>query len=126
MIYKNGKELVPFNIFKKMTYNKENNIAAEPLEMGSFSNDSKQNTGYDITLLAVKDAGSNDRDALMQTIKTLENLNDSPTLVDLKTPYKIYINVSLKKFNYELTIDQLGLHAELGFKQIRLTDVELL
>ena len=27
MIYKDGKELIPFNIFKKVIYNKENNIA---------------------------------------------------------------------------------------------------
>ncbi len=124
MIYKEGKELIPFNMIKKVNYNKDNNIAVEPLEQGSFSSDSKQNTAYDLTLSVVKDAGTNDRDTLMRTINILDNLADNPTLVDIKTPYKVYTNVALKKFSYELTIDQLGLHAELGFKQIRLTDIE--
>ena len=124
MIFRNGKELIGFNIFRKVDYTLENTIAVEPLEQGAFSNDSKQNKGYDVVLTAVKDAGSNDRDALMQTINLLDNLTNSPILVDLKTPYKIYLNVALQKWHYDITIDTLGIHADLYFKQIRLTDVE--
>ena len=124
MIYKDGKLLIDFSTITKFTFNRENNIAVEPLENGAFSSDSKQNKAYDINILAIKDSGTNNRDELMRTIDVLDNLSLNPILVDIKSPYKIYVNVALQKFTYDLSSDQLGLHADLSFKQIRLTDVE--
>jgi len=49
-----GELLIEFDTYIENTYNNQNGIAFEPLENGSFSSDSKQNTPEIVNITGIK------------------------------------------------------------------------
>lgn len=138
-----GNLLVEFDTYIENTYHNSNGVAFEPLEDGSFSSDSKQNTPFVISItpiITVKDPSSNPAKPRVDQIKQiLEDLVSSTTLVTvLLQPFvnnesdtsqyfqygKYYTDLSLYSIDYQNTPDQLELRPVLLFQQIRLTDTE--
>lgn len=137
-----GNKLIQFDTYIKSTYNNRNGIAFEPLENGSFSNDSKQNTPYLMTIIGIKSISAIGlfTQTVNQVKSDLQALNDAPTLLTITlqpmlnlsnsfntqwTEYgEKYTNISMFDLNWENNPEQLELRAIMTFQQIRLTDTE--
>lgn len=106
----------------------QQNVAYEPIEQGSFSVDSKQDTPSIIKITATKIPiiySTTDLDTITvrivtDTINLLERYNKSATLLSLYNKFKLYDNYTLYSFQYSLNPTKTAFFAELEFKQIRL------
>lgn len=134
-----GELLVEFDTYIYNSYSNQNGIAFEPLENGSFSSDSKQNTPELINIVGIKSISDNSV-TVPKVKQALSDLNTSPRLVFviLQPMLKnsstensqwyqyatIYKNLSLFDFSYENNPEQLELRAVMKFQTIRLTSTE--
>lgn len=145
MIYdqETGDLLVEFDTYIQNNYHNSNGVAYEPLEQGSFSSDSKQNTPFVVSLTAIKNITPDDstKDTLDQIRDTLEQLaTDSRLVMVVLQPmlnqslfnrdsqyYQcgvVYQSMALVSIDYENNPDQLDFRPVLVFQQIRLTDTD--
>lgn len=135
--------IIEFDTYTDNTYSNQNNVAYEPLENGSFSSDSKQNSPEFITITARKSiskAGSV-KQTVTDIMTTLKELNKGAKLVNIiLTPMRriidegedsfywqygeTYSNFTLYNFSFNKNIQEIGLVANLQFQEIRLTDTE--
>jgi len=138
----NGDIILGFDSYIENNYHNSNGIAFEPIEDGSFSNDSKQNTPFIVALTVVfvikdpKDKTNVNKTTIDNITNILENLTTGVTLYHLYlAPFgkptqnywqygKYYQNVCLTSFDYQNTSEQLELVANLIFQQVRLTNTE--
>lgn len=138
-----GQQLVRFNTYIENSYHNSNTVAFEPLESGSFSSDSKQNTPFQLSLTIVKNVDINDN-SLIKTVnqvkQDLEDLAASTTLVtitlqpmvqqslSIDSQYvqygKTYQNLTLYSIDYQNTPDQLEFRPTLLFQEVRMTNTE--
>ncbi len=138
-----GKLLIQFDSYIDNTYHNSNTVAFEPLENGSFSSDSKQDTPYQISITAIKTITKNP-DLIQGTVnqikQALEDLTQSATLVKVvlqplvkqsqskNSLYselgKVYESIVLYSLDYQNTPDQLEFRPVMLFQQIRLTNTE--
>lgn len=149
-IYKqsDGSLIVEFDTYIENTYHNANNVAYEPLENGSFSSDSKQDTPFIVSMTGAKsiDPDLNNpitpaKQSVDECKTRLENLAASAELVivilqpminrtksDPTSAYnqygKIYQSLCLLSIDYQNTPEQLEFRPNLIFQQIRLTDTE--
>ena len=137
-----GELLVSFDTYIENTYDNANGIAFEPLENGSFSSDSKQNTPELIGVTGIKSIGNPKTTSVTvgQVKQSLIELNQSARIVFIILQpminnsssknsqwYQygiIHKNVSLFRLNWENNPEQLELRAVMTFQQIRLTNTE--
>lgn len=146
-IYDNvGNLILKFDSYVDNSYHNSNGIAYEPVEDGSFTSDSKQDTPFIISVTAIfvikdrKDPrNSNNVLSVFDIQNKIADLTKSATVVSvLLQPFvkndssnneywqygKFYQNICLASFDYQNTPDQLELRANLTFQQIRLTNTQ--
>lgn len=139
-----GDLLIDFDTYIENSYHNSNTVAFEPLEEGTFSSDSKQNTPFQLSLTIVKSISTGNPNIVLQTVnqvkQTLEDLAASDTLVSLtlqpmvnqskdsRSQYiqygKSYQNLTLYSIDYQNTPDQLEFRPTLLFQEIRMTNTE--
>ncbi len=136
-----GVLLVSFNTYINNNYHNSNTVAFEPLERGSFSSDSKQNTPFSVSITGIINIKQDTTLKSVDTIrKELEDLCKSPKLLLLKLQPMIrnistegsqyaqyglvYSNMSLVSLDYDNNPDQLEFRPTMTFQEIRLTDSE--
>lgn len=150
MIYnqETGDLIVEFDTYIENNYHNSNTVAFEPLENGSFSSDSKQNTPFVISITGIKNistdrnviSGNSVIDTVDQVKQIIEDLAKSSTLVKIilqpmikqsKTNNSqyfqygdIYENLTLYSVDYQNTPDQLEFRPTMIFQEIRLTNTE--
>lgn len=121
-----------FTALSDFKFNNVSNIPYEPLEASDFSSDSIQSTPFIISIQAVytpvitskKDNLESLRNKTNKLIISLEEYSrNNTTLLTIMNEYpvlKIYKNLLLKQFDYELR-DGVGLFANLVFQEIRIS-----
>lgn len=135
--------LVEFDSYIESSFHLANSVAYEPLENGSFSNDSKQNAPFILSVTGIKVINTNPN-KLVKTVdqvkQALQELSTSSTLVYLLLQPQLekskssnsqyyqygstYENMSLVSIDYQNSIDQIEFRPTMIFQQIRLTDTE--
>ncbi len=137
-----GELLIEFDTYIENTYNNQNGIAFEPLENGSFSSDSKQNTPEIVNITGIKSINNTQSSTITvgQVRSKLIELNKSDRLVFIILQpmaensqtrdsqwYQygvIHKNFSLFNLTWDNTPEQLELRAVMTFQEIRLTNTE--
>ena len=143
MIYdsQTSKLLVDFNTYTQNGHRNQNNVASEPLENGTYSNDSKQNTPTFVSITALKSIKNNSINNVLETKEILKKLNTSPKLINiLLNPMKriydetnnglwwmygtIYKNYTLFDFSFDQTPNKLNYEFKLIFQEVRMTGIQ--
>lgn len=138
-----GAVLVEFDSYIDSSFHNANSVAFEPLENGTFSSDSKQNSPFILSITGIKVINTNPN-RLVQTVdqvkQALQDLANSSTLVYVLLQPQIeksknsnsqyyqygasYENLSLFSIDYQNSADQIEFRPTMVFQQIRLTDTE--
>ena len=133
--------LMSFDTYIQNNFHNTNSVAYEPLENGTFSNDSKQNSPFLVSITGVKVINSNTNnptisvDQLNQRLIILLQSTQLVTLVlqpmiaqanqsssKFAQYGNIYRNLSLVSLDYENSADQLEFRPVMTFQEIRLTN----
>jgi hypothetical protein len=133
--------LMSFDTYIQNNFHNTNNVAYEPLENGTYSSDSKQNSPFLVSITGVKVINSNTNnptisvDQLNQRLVILLQSTQLVTLVlqpmivqanqsssKFAQYGNIYRNLSLVSLDYENTADQLEFRPVMTFQEIRLTN----
>lgn len=138
-----GDLLVQFDSYIENNFHNSNTVAFEPLENGTFSSDSKQNTPFIVSITMIKTINTNPNivvESVDQVRQNLDDLLQGSTLVMItlqpminqsrstNSQYsqygRIYNNLSLINIDYQNTPEQLEFRPVLIFQEIRLTNTE--
>lgn len=137
-----GTLIASFNTYTDNSYHNSNTVAYEPLEEGSFSSDSKQNSPALVSITAVASIiGDSSQGDTVDTIRTnLNNLCRDARLVRIVLQpmakkslqpgsqyYQygtVYKSATLISIDYENNPEQLDFKPTMTFQQIRLTNTE--
>lgn len=137
--------LISFDTYIENTYSQKNAVAYEPLENGSFSSDSKQNSPFLVSItgiIIIHNAANVLITGNFKTVDQIEqqllNLSNGTQLVSVilqpmveqnkqkKSNWfqygKFYENMSLVAVEYANSPEQLEFRATMTFQQIRLTN----
>lgn len=143
MIYdtQTSELIVDFNTYIHNGHKNQNNVAYEPLENGTFSSDSKQNTPTFVSVTALKSITRNSSNSPLETKAILENLTTGARLVNiLLNPMKrvynqndngfwwmygvMYKNYTLYDYSYDQTPNKLYYEFNLIFQEVRMTGIQ--
>jgi hypothetical protein len=126
-----SQAIIEFTTLMNFDYNNQNKVAYEPLEYSSFSTDSKQDTPFEIKVTATKcpiiktpsDLGITQQ-LIQETIDKIEQYNKAPTLVCVFNKFKLYSNIIITKFHYDINPQKTILYADIAMQEIRLFDTQ--
>lgn len=92
-----------FDGFINLKFNSSSQVSKYSVQFGDFSSYNKvlQPTNIEITLCT---KGSFEKIAAV--VSTLDNYKNSTVLIDIQTPYGVYIGYNITDFNYELSAEK--------------------
>lgn len=92
-----------FDGFISLKYNSTSQVSKYSVQLGDFTSYNKviQPTNIEVTLCT---KGSFEK--ISSVVSTLDNYKNSTVLVDIQTPYGVYIGYNITDFSYELSVEK--------------------
>ncbi len=113
------KSICNFTTFLSLSFESSSELPSYTIQSGSFRNYNKINNPNSIKISLAVDGNKN---KLKNTIDTLEYYNSSIDLIDIETPYKVFIGYNLYNLSYSITSISM-LIVEFDTKEIKQSSI---
>ncbi len=124
-IYLNGKKEIEPDSILALEYDREWAIADFPIEGGGFASYDKVARPFDVRLRLTKSSNTPKPGGvdLRTFLAAIENLSDSLKLVDVVTPDRTYLSVTISRLGYTRTATSGAglLTVDVGLREVRVT-----